>query len=74
MSFKKNNGWQRLDNAAKIFPSNSTKSDTKVFRFCCELTEPVDPVLLQPALEATLESFPLYRAVLKRGLFWYYFE
>ncbi|WP_207204809.1 hypothetical protein [Neobittarella massiliensis] len=74
MSLKKNNGWQRLDNAAKIFPSNSTKRDTKVFRFCCELTEPVDPVLLQPALEATLESFPLYRAVLKRGLFWYYFE
>lgn len=39
--------WSRLDNAAKIFPSTSSKKDPKVFRFSCELTEPVDGQTLQ---------------------------
>lgn len=66
--------WSRLDNAAKIFPSTSSKKDPKVFRFSCELTEPVDGQTLQFALDQTMEKFPFYRSVLKRGLFWYYFE
>ena len=36
--------WSRLDNAAKIFPPTSSKWGTKVFRFVCELIEPVDSV------------------------------
>lgn len=66
--------WSRLDNAAKIFPPSSTVRDPKVFRFACELTEPVDPELLQQALDETLEQFPFYQSVLKKGLFWYYLE
>lgn len=66
--------WLRLDNAAKIFPPNSGKQDTNVFRFACELTEPVHPEHLQYALDRTLEQFPFYRSVLRRGLFWHYFE
>lgn len=66
--------WSRLDNAAKIFPPTSTKRDTKVFRFVCELTEPVDSGILQSALEETIQEFPLYRSILKKGLFWYYLE
>ncbi len=66
--------WSRLDNAAKIFPSNSSKADSKVFRFSCELNERVDPVILQSALDRTIEQFPFYRSVMKQGLFWYYFE
>jgi hypothetical protein len=66
--------WSRLDNAAKIFPPSTTKQDTKVFRFCCELYEAVDPVVLQNALDAGLEHFPLYRSIIRRGFFWYYFE
>ena len=66
--------WSRLDNAAKIFPPTSSKRSTKVFRFVCELIEPVDGVVLQHALEKTVEVFPLYRSILKKGLFWYYFE
>lgn len=65
--------WSRLDNAAKIFPSTTTRTDTKVFRFACELTEPVDPKLLQSALDSTLELFPFYHCTLRRGLFWYFF-
>lgn len=66
--------WAHLDTAAKIFPCTSGRRDTKVFRFVCELTEPVDPERLQEALEHTLDSFPGFRMVLKRGLFWYYLE
>lgn len=67
-------GWRRLDNAAKIFPSATTKADTKVFRFSSELFEQVDRYYLQDALEDTLEDFPSFRCVLRRGLFWYYLE
>lgn len=66
--------WLRLDNAAKIFPPNSGKHDTNVFRFIAELNEPVRPDDLQFALERTLERFPFYLSVLRRGLFWPYFE
>lgn len=66
--------WSRLDNAAKIFPPTSNKQDTKVFRFCCQLNEWVDRETLQLATERTLESFPIFRSVLKHGLFWYYLE
>ena len=62
--------WGRLDNAAKIFPATSTRRDTKVFRFACELLEPVDPDVLQHALDQTMERFPFYRSILKKGLFW----
>lgn len=74
MSSKKNRPWSRLDNAAKIFPPTSGKRDPKVFRFACELTEPVQPGPLQQALDRTLEIFPGYRCVLKHGMFWYYLE
>lgn len=74
MKNKKVSEWSRLDNAAKIFPPNSKNSDTKVFRFACELYEPVDKNVLQNALDITVEAFPLYKSVIKSGLFWYYFE
>lgn len=74
MKNKKVSEWSRLDNAAKIFPPNSKNSDTKVFRFACELYETVDKYVLQDALDVTVESFPLYKSVIKSGLFWYYFE
>ncbi len=74
MKNKKVSEWNKLDNAAKIFPANSKKSDTKVFRFSCELYDIVDQQVLQRALDITLEAFPLYMSVIKSGLFWYYFE
>lgn len=74
MKSKKVSEWTKLDNAAKIFPPNSKKSDTKVFRFACELYENVDRDILQKSLDMTIEQFPLYKSVIKSGLFWYYFE
>lgn len=74
MKNKKVSEWNKLDNAAKIFPANSKKSDTKVFRFACELFDTVDKHVLQQALDITIEAFPLYKSVIKSGLFWHYFE
>ena len=66
--------WNRLDNAAKIFPPNSNKRDTKTFRFACQLKEPVCPQLLQDALDQTAEQFPIFCSVMKHGFFWCYLE
>lgn len=66
--------WRRLDNAAKIFPPNSTGRDPKVFRFTCELTEQVDPEALRRAAGRTLKEFPFFRYTLRHGVFWYYLE
>lgn len=66
--------WEPLDNAAKIFPSISSKRDTKVFCFACELREGVDPALLQRALDETIEDFPIFRSTLRQGFFWHYLK
>ena len=66
--------WTRLDNAAKIFPPTTNEKDTKVFRFVCEMRDEVNHELLQEALDQTMLLFPFYRSVLRRGVFWYYFE
>ena len=71
---KKRNHWNRLDNAAKIFPSATSKQDTKVMRITCEMNEDIDPFILQTALDNTLKQFPVFQSTLKRGLFWYYLE
>lgn len=66
--------WNRLDNAAKIFPASTNKRDTKVFRFACELVEDVDSTILQMALDETIVRFPNFCSVMKKGAFWYYLE
>lgn len=66
--------WNKLDNAAKLFPTASTRAETHVFRFSCELTEPIDPARLQEALDETARCFPTFGYVLRRGVFWYYLE
>ncbi len=66
--------WKKLDNASKIFPATCNNIDTKVFRLSCQLYENIDPEVLQEALDLTIDNFPLYRSVLRRGAFWYYFE
>lgn len=66
--------WHRLENASKIFPAIANEKDPKVFRLTCELKEQVNPEYLQQACDNTLELFPIYSSVLKRGMFWYFFE
>lgn len=66
--------WRRLDNAAKIFPATSSRKDTRVFRFYCELKEEVRGTALQQALDKTIETYPMFLFVMRKGLFWYYLE
>lgn len=71
---KKKAHWRKLDNAAKLYSAASNKKDTRVFRFYCELKEQVQSELLQEALDQTLETFPTFLMVLRKGLFWHYLE
>ena len=57
-----------------LFLWSREKDDTRVFRFYCELREAVDEEILQKALEETMEKYPLFQAVLRKGLFWFYLE
>lgn len=66
--------WVRLDNAANIFLAARSDKDTKVFRLTAELDEDVDPVTLQEALDRVYAQYPLFRAVLRPGIFWYYLQ
>ena len=66
--------WRKLDNAALAFPPATDKNDTRVFRMYCELTEEINPEILQDALDRTMEKYPLFQVVLRKGLFWFYLE
>lgn len=74
MQKKKRSQWRKLDNAAQAFPAATGKKDTRVFRLYCELKEDVIEEVLQKAVECTLEKYPLYCSVLRKGLFWFYME
>ena len=74
MNTKPAKSWNRLDNAAKIFPPTTTRRDPKVFRFSCRFTEEIDPEVLQKALDSAIRDFPVFRCILKNGAFWYYLE
>jgi len=66
--------WMRLDNAAKIFPAVKRKNWSNVFRLSATLFEPIEPSVLQSALEVTANRFPSIAVRIRRGLFWYYLE
>jgi NRPS condensation-like uncharacterized protein len=66
--------WTSLEIASKLYPATWSLKDPKVFRISCELDQIVSMAHLQQALDLTIDDFPLYRCVLKRGLFWYYLE
>ncbi|MEA4965821.1 MAG: hypothetical protein VB055_08390 [Oscillospiraceae bacterium] len=66
--------WFRLDNAALIFPAVRGHNWTNVFRESITLTEPVDPVLLQQAVEDLMPRFPSLYVRLRSGAFWYFLE
>ena len=66
--------WRKLDNAAQAFPAATGKKDTRVFRFYCQLKEDIQADLLQKALEETMEHYPGFSMVLRKGLFWFYLE
>lgn len=66
--------WVRLDNASNIFLAARSDADPKVFRIFAELDHEVDRDLLQAAVDEVYDQYPLYHAVLRRGVFWHYLQ
>ena len=66
--------WRSLDNAAKLFSAASSPKDTRVFRFYCELKEEVKEEILQEALNQTIQKYPVFLSVMRKGLLWHYLE
>lgn len=66
--------WDKLDNTANLFPVIATEDMTNVYRISATLTEEIDRVLLQEALNRILPQFSVFRMRLRMGFFWYYFE
>ncbi len=66
--------WDKLDNAAKLFPAITNTRSPNVFRLTAVLTDEVVPEVLQSAVEKALSIMPSFAVKLHRGLFWYYFD
>jgi acetyl esterase/lipase len=66
--------WMRLDNAAKIYPAARRRNWSNIFRLSATLSEPIDKIVLQSALDVTVRRFPSISVRLRRGIFWYYLE
>ena len=66
--------WYRLDNIGKFYSSQAGSAAQTVFRYAATLTDDVDPVLLQRALEKTVDVFPSFNVCLRSGMFWHYLE
>lgn len=66
--------WYKLDLSANVYPTLQRKNFSNVYRISVTLTEPIQPELLQEALEMTLNRFPAFQVALRKGLFWRYLE
>ena len=66
--------WLKLDNAAKIFPGQNSRTWSNIFRVGVQLKREIDPEILSVALKNTLVRIPSFNVRIRRGLFWYYFE
>ena len=72
--FQRTIRWDKLDNTAHLFPVIAGEQMTNVYRISVTLTEPVDPDLLQKALDIVLPKFDIFNVRLRSGIFWNYFE
>jgi len=72
-SLPKARSYFRFDNAAHIYPAIKNRKQPGVFRVSATLSEPVDPQILQKALNATMKRIPGFSVKLRKGLFWNYF-
>ncbi len=66
--------WYKLDTAGTLYPAIAHQNWNSEFRLTAQMTQPVDPSVLQRAVDKTLPRFPSMAVRLKAGLFWYYFE
>lgn len=72
--YPNNDSWFKLDNAATIYPAVVSEKWMFVYRLSAVLIKPVDPKILQQAVNDILPRFPTFNVSIRRGVFWYYFE
>lgn len=73
-TFKTDQFWLPLDNAAKIFPATISEETTTVFRLTAVMQAPVKIQPLLQAVSQVEDRFPYYKVQLKKGFFWFYLE
>lgn len=66
--------WEKLDNTANVFPVIADEQTTNTYRIEALMAEPVNPTLLQNALDLVLPKFPGFDLRMRSGIFWYYME
>ena len=62
--------WYKLDHAGKLFPAVTNNKNTSTFRVSMIMNRPVNPPILQQALDTVMERFPMMAVKLNYGVFW----
>lgn len=66
--------WYKLDLSAIVYPTLQRRDFSSVYRLSVVLKEPIDPIILQQAVDIALTRFPTYKTAIRKGLFWRYLE
>lgn len=66
--------WYKLDLSAIVYPTLQRRDFSSVYRLSVVLKEPVNPEILQTAVDIALKRFPTYKTAIRKGLFWRYLE
>ena len=66
--------WYKLDLSAIVSPTLQRRDFSSVYRESVVLKEPVQPDILQQAVDIALTRFPTYKTAIRKGLFWRYLE
>ncbi len=66
--------WYKLDLSAIVYPTLQRRDFSSVYRLSVLLREPVNPEVLQQAVDMALPRFPTYKTAIRKGLFWRYLE
>ena len=66
--------WYKLDLSAIVYPTLQRRDFSSVYRLSVVLKAPIDPAVLQQAVDIALKRFPTYKTAIRKGLFWRYLE
>ena len=64
--------WYKLDLSAIVYPTLQRKDFSSVYRLSVVLKEPIQPDILQQAVDMTLPRFPIFKTAIHKGFFWRY--
>lgn len=64
--------WYRLDLSAIVYPTLQRRDFSSVYRLSVLLKDPVQPDILQQAVDIAMKRFPTYHSAMRKGFFWRY--